>query len=83
MKIRSDDPVAMKTFIISIQNKTNEIKTSPDCKTDINKFTVSNLAKDSLLEEIFFFLIFKVVSYSGLFRWKRCLKPLLQSRTTS
>lgn len=51
MKIRSDDPVAMKTFIISIQNKTNEIKTSPDCKTDINKFTVSDLAKDSLLEE--------------------------------
>ncbi|KAG5408643.1 hypothetical protein IGI04_004962 [Brassica rapa subsp. trilocularis] len=43
MKIRSDDPVAMKTFIISIQNKTNEIKTSPDCKTDINKFTMEKM----------------------------------------
>lgn len=43
MKIRSDDPVAMKTFIISIQNKTNEIKTSPDIKTDINKFTMEKM----------------------------------------
>ncbi|CAF2136458.1 unnamed protein product [Brassica napus] len=43
MKIRSDDPVAMKTFIVSIQNKTNEIKTSPDCKTDINKFTMEKM----------------------------------------
>lgn len=43
MKIRSDDPVAMKTFIISIQNKTNAIKTSPDCKTDINKFTMEKM----------------------------------------
>ncbi|KAF8069806.1 hypothetical protein N665_1131s0006 [Sinapis alba] len=43
MKIRSDDPVAMKTFIISIQNKANEIKTSPDCKTNINKFTMEKM----------------------------------------
>lgn len=53
MKIRSDDPVAMKTFIISIQNKTNEIKTSPDCKTDINKFTVSDLPKILFSKKIF------------------------------
>ncbi|ESQ41791.1 hypothetical protein EUTSA_v10012737mg [Eutrema salsugineum] len=43
MKIRSDDPLAMKTFIISIQNKANEIKTSPDGQTKIKKYTMEKM----------------------------------------
>jgi len=40
MKIRSDDPLAMKTFIISIQNKANELKTSSDGQTQMNNMMV-------------------------------------------
>lgn len=42
MKIRSDDPLSMKTFIISIQNRAIEIKTSPDGQKKINNHTVSD-----------------------------------------
>lgn len=30
MKIRGDDPGAMKSFIVSVQNRVNELKASPD-----------------------------------------------------
>ncbi|KAK4770125.1 hypothetical protein SAY87_030657 [Trapa incisa] len=30
MKMRSDDPVSMKNFIISVQNRVNELKVSPE-----------------------------------------------------
>lgn len=30
MKIRGDDPGAMKSFIASVQNRVNELKASPD-----------------------------------------------------
>ncbi|CAH2072482.1 unnamed protein product [Thlaspi arvense] len=43
MKIRSDDPLAMKTFIISIQNKTNEIKTSPEGQPKIKNYTMEKM----------------------------------------
>lgn len=83
MKIRSDDPLAMKTFIISIHNKANEIKASPDAPSKIKNYTVSDLREiDSLLEEEMFCYDFNVVPLNFC-RWKRCLKPLLQSRTTS
>lgn len=51
MKIRSDDPLAMKTFIISIQSKANEIKTSSDGQTKINNHTVSDLQKIRFFKE--------------------------------
>lgn len=58
MKIRSDDPLAMKTFIISIHNKANEIKASPDAPSKIKNYTVSDLREiDSLLEENCFVMI--------------------------
>lgn len=47
MKIRSDDPLAMKTFIISIQNKANELKTSSDGQTQMN-----NMMMEKMLETI-------------------------------
>lgn len=28
MKLRGDDPVGMKNFIVSVQNRVNEVKTS-------------------------------------------------------
>ncbi|CAN8255962.1 unnamed protein product [Cochlearia groenlandica] len=43
MKIRSDDPLAMKTFIISIQNKANEIKASPKGQTTIKNYTMEKM----------------------------------------
>lgn len=58
MKIRSDDPLAMKTFIISIHNKANEIKASPDAPSKIKNYTVSDLREIiSLLEEKCFVMI--------------------------
>ncbi|XP_010524992.1 PREDICTED: nucleolar MIF4G domain-containing protein 1 [Tarenaya hassleriana] len=36
MKMRSDDPLAMKNFIISIQNRANELKTSSEGQEKIN-----------------------------------------------
>lgn len=37
MKLRHDDPVAMKNFILSVQNRMNELKaTSEDGKSNIN-----------------------------------------------
>ncbi|KAG7555645.1 Initiation factor eIF-4 gamma MA3 [Arabidopsis suecica] len=47
MKIRSDDPLAMKTFIISIQSKANELKTSSDGQTQM-----SNMMMEKMLETI-------------------------------
>lgn len=37
MKLRSDDPGAMKSFIVTVQNSVNELKTSSgDGQTKIN-----------------------------------------------
>ncbi|KAL1195521.1 hypothetical protein V5N11_030788 [Cardamine amara subsp. amara] len=47
MKLRSDDPLAMKTFIISIHNKANEMKTSSDGQTQM-----SNIMMEKMLETI-------------------------------
>lgn len=42
MKIRGDDPGAMKSFILSVQNRVNELKASPDDgKKNINSKRVS------------------------------------------
>uniref|UniRef100_A0A1J3EZC6 Nucleolar MIF4G domain-containing protein 1 n=1 Tax=Noccaea caerulescens TaxID=107243 RepID=A0A1J3EZC6_NOCCA len=43
MRIRSDDPLAMKTFIISIHNKANEIKASPDAPSKIKNYTMEKM----------------------------------------
>lgn len=51
MKIRSDDPLAMKTFIISIHNRANEIKTSSEGQKKINNYTVSDRRWILLIEE--------------------------------
>ncbi|XP_010438438.1 PREDICTED: nucleolar MIF4G domain-containing protein 1-like [Camelina sativa] len=47
MKIRSDDPLAMKTFIISIQSKANEMKTSSEGQTQMK-----NMLMEKMLETI-------------------------------
>lgn len=57
MKIRSDDPLAMKTFIVSIHNKANEIKTSPDSQGKIKNYTVSYLREIRFLKKINVFLL--------------------------
>lgn len=36
MKLRSDDPTSMKDFVLGIQNRVNEIKTSPNGTQDEN-----------------------------------------------
>jgi nucleolar MIF4G domain-containing protein 1 len=42
MKIRSDDPAAMKNFILSVQNRVNELKASSgDGQEKINGKRVS------------------------------------------
>lgn len=43
MKIRSDDPLAMKALIISIQNKANEMKTFSDGQTQMKNMMVGIL----------------------------------------
>ncbi|XP_006287098.2 nucleolar MIF4G domain-containing protein 1 [Capsella rubella] len=43
MKIRSDDPLAMKKFIISIQNKANEIKTSLEGQTQMKSMMMEKM----------------------------------------
>lgn len=44
MKIRGDDPAAMKNFILSVQSRVNELKTSSeDDQTKINGKRVSFL----------------------------------------
>lgn len=42
MKIRADDPLAMKDFVQSVQNRASELKASSgEGKADINSFRVS------------------------------------------
>jgi nucleolar MIF4G domain-containing protein 1 len=41
MKIRSDDPFAMKNFIQSVQNRVNELNASGDGQEKINGKRVS------------------------------------------
>lgn len=44
MKIRADDPAAMKDFILSVQNRTNEFKASSVVDQEkINSKRVSRL----------------------------------------
>lgn len=56
MKIRSDDPSAMKNFILSIQNRANELKVSSgDGQQNINGKRVSLLNVLALLWILHFF----------------------------
>ncbi|KAI3941635.1 hypothetical protein MKX01_018225 [Papaver californicum] len=46
MKLRADDPTAMKDFIVSIQNRVNELKSSPD------EHPISNKRMEFMLDTI-------------------------------
>ncbi|XP_035545661.1 nucleolar MIF4G domain-containing protein 1-like [Juglans regia] len=53
MKIRSDDPSAMKNFILSIQNRVNELKASSgDGQQNIHSKRISLLNMEFMLETI-------------------------------
>lgn len=50
MKIRADDPLAMKDFILNVQNRVNELKaSSAEGRSNINSKRVSLYALFSLL----------------------------------
>lgn len=65
MKLRGDDPCAMKDFVLSIQNSVNDLKlhsgVGADGKTDIRSRRVSYLVQCTYLRSITFHLGFKFV----------------------
>lgn len=65
MKLRGDDPGAMKDFVLSIQNSVNQLKlhsgVGADGKTDIRSRRVSYLVRCNYLRSITFHLGFKFV----------------------
>lgn len=53
MKLRSDDPVAMKNFILSVQNRVNELKASSE-----NGHIISSTKRVSFRQWSFFVILF-------------------------
>ncbi|KAF6169793.1 hypothetical protein GIB67_034185 [Kingdonia uniflora] len=51
MKLRSDDPAAMKDFILSVQNRVNELKSTSGDALD-NKLKINNKRMKFMLETI-------------------------------
>lgn len=84
MKIRSDDPTSMKNFIISVQNRVNDLKFSPeDGQKGINSKRVSvyciYTSKSNAVSSSCFRAKYLNVLW---FRWSLCLKPYAISRIT-
>lgn len=78
MKLRGEDPCAMKNFILSVQNRVNELKSCGNGQTNLNN-------KRVCLFNIFlgqFFTCAAVLSYVGTCRWSSCLRQSVTSRTT-
>lgn len=58
MKIRADDPLAMKNFISSVQNRVNELKAS--CGDDQEKINGRRVSYTSVHFELFKNLCVKI-----------------------
>lgn len=78
MKLRGDDPTAMKNFILSVQNRVNELKSCGDGQMNLNNKRVCFFVffGDN------FFTCAAVLSYGGTCRWSSCLRQSVTSRTT-
>lgn len=81
MRLRSDDPATMKSFIVSIQNKVTELKAaSEDSQGNTRSKRVHISLYFAIISADFSFLCNFVYFMCG--RWSSCLKPYSISRTT-
>jgi hypothetical protein len=88
MKLRADDPTAMKNFIQSVQNTVNELKASPgDGQENINSKRVTLCNFKCYYQKgssccFFFLFAYNSQIFGNICRWNLCLKPYVTSRTT-
>lgn len=95
MKIRADDPAAMKSFILSVQNRVNELKASSEDgqksifgrRVGLSIWVLNFLLLPPLGEEKQTGSIFiAILAHFGYLyfcdRWSLCLKLYVRSRTT-
>lgn len=76
MKIRADDPAAMKDFILGVQNRVNELKASSgDSQESINGKRVRYLQSLYRKTFVYYFLLVICILQGNFCRWSSCLKP--------
>lgn len=76
MKIRADDPAAMKDFILGVQNRVNELKASSGAgQENRNGKRVRYLLTLYLKFFDYYCLLLICVLHGTSCRWSSCLKP--------
>lgn len=77
MRIRADDPTAMKNFVVSVQNRVNELKAAPAGeKKDLNSKRVGSFSFVSKVERKTqpFFVYCFWFCWIYIHRWSSCWK---------